>query len=90
MKIVPTTEGPGTHKTGQLNSMTVARINEILGFTPNVDDDPFKVKYSWQFLVDGELCAVWDWKGSHSFGQFSTYGPCSKLIEVFGNSYSSY
>lgn len=90
MKIEATTQGHGTHKTGTLQSMTVDRINEILGFKPNVDDDPYKVKYSWQFLVDGELCAVWDWKGSAGFGQFSTYGPSDRLEQLFGAKYSPY
>lgn len=71
----------GSFKTGSLpSSITVERINRVLGFAPNVDDDPDKVEYSWSFLVDGEHCAIWDYRGV----RWSTYGPSEIFFELFG------
>ena len=68
--VIPNSKAGG-HKTGELNDITVEQINEILGFAPNVDDDPDKVKHSWGFKVDGVHCAIWDYKG----WRWITYGP---------------
>ena len=78
----------GGHKTGELNDITPAMITEILGFGPNVDDDPDKVKHSWGFEVDGELCGIWDYKGSHHIGMFSTFGPDRVFRALFSPYYS--
>jgi len=77
----------GSHRTGSLYDINVSTINRILGFEPNQDDDPDKVVNSWGFIVDGEKCAVWDYKGSHEFGQFSTYGPNEVFEKLFGTNY---
>ena len=71
MKIVPFNQ-PGAYCMGNIDEgYTVKEINKILGFEPNVQDDPDKVKYSWGFKVDGQPCGIWDYKGS----RWSTYGP---------------
>lgn len=63
---------PGDHRTGSIDSAyTVREINEILGFRPNVQDDPGKVKHSWGFTVDGQRCGIWDYRG----GRWSVFGP---------------
>jgi len=70
----------GTSWTKQLSSdYTVADITRILGFKPNCEDDTSKVKYSWLFTVNGNLCGIWDYKGS----RWSAYDPDNMLNELF-------
>jgi len=88
LKIVPVSD-VASHKTGRIVGLSKAEIDRILGFKPNVADDPGKVKHSWGFNVQGNDCAVWDWKGSHKLKEWSAYGPDSVLREVFGTSYVS-
>ena len=75
-----------SHKTGSLSSdWTVDQISEILGFTPNYEDDPDKVEFSWAAsvfdTVTGESAdiAIWDYKGS----RWSTYGSPDVLGKLF-------
>lgn len=80
MRIQPIDE-PGAHATGSLSSsLTVDQINKVLGFAPNVRDDPDKVKHSWGFLADGEPCGIWDYRGR----RWSTYGPPEIFRQLFG------
>lgn len=88
LKIVPV-DNVGSHKTGRIVGLTKAQIDKVLGFKPNVADDPYKVKYSWAFNVQGNDCAIWDWKGSYKLNEFSAYGPDTVLREVFGTNYVS-
>ena len=74
-------------KTGALVETTRADVERLLGFPPNVRDDVGKVTCSWAFTVDGEPCAVWDWKGSLKVRQLSTWGPESALRKVFAERY---
>ena len=60
-------------------------IEEALGFPPNQSDDADKVTASWAFTVDGELCAVWDYKGSFLIKRASAFGPKNALMKVFGD-----
>jgi hypothetical protein len=73
----------GASRTGTLYDINVATITEVLGFAPNVDDDPYKVENSWGFEIDGRKFGIWDYKGSHHCGQFSTYGDSSVLAKLF-------
>jgi len=73
----------GASKTGTLYDINVATITQILGFGPNIDDDPSKVVNSWGFEIDGKKFGIWDYKGSHLFGQFSTYGNPEVLSKLF-------
>ena len=75
----------GSHKTGGLRNINVHKITAILGFAPNIADDPDKVVSSWGFTVNGIKCGIWDYKGSHKYGQFSTYGPSHIFTELFGS-----
>jgi len=82
MKIVPINK-PGDYRTGAIVGYTVAEISAILGFKPNVLDDPDKVKYSWGFAVDGVFCGIWDYKGSYKSRYYSTFGPDEVFQKLF-------
>jgi hypothetical protein len=73
----------GEFKTGALYDINVDTITEVLGFAPNVADDPHKVVNSWGFEIDGHKFGIWDYKGSHHAGQFSTYGDAEVLSKLF-------
>ena len=73
----------GEFKTGALYDINVDTITEVLGFAPNVADDPHKVVNSWGFEIDGHKFGIWDYKGSHHAGQFSTYGDAGVLSKLF-------
>ena len=80
MKIEPTTKFIASHKQGSIH-VTKEQIVKVLGFEPNVDDDAGKVVNSWGFTIDGEDAAIWDWKGSERFNEFSYFNP--KVLELF-------
>jgi hypothetical protein len=86
MKIKPFNKVGGCRQ-GLLKNITVSEISQILGFGPNCKDDPYKVVNSWGFKVDGIHCGIWDYKGSHKFKQFSTYGPDLVFETIFGEHY---
>ena len=69
----------GSYRTGSLPwQLSVAEIVAVLG-EPNIADDPDKVDYSWGFTLDGELCGIWDYKGS----RWSTFGDNEKIRKLF-------
>ena len=82
MKIEPT-QLSGSHRTGTLTKYTKEQIESILGFAPNVEDDPDKVVNSWAFTIDGYKCAIWDYKGSHHYDIWSVYDPHNVLEQLF-------
>ena len=82
MKIEATKKFIASHKQGSIHA-TKEQIVKVLGFKPNVDDDPSKVVNSWGFTIDGEDAAIWDWKGSEYFNEFSYFNP--KVPELFRN-----
>ena len=84
MKIVAD-KNAGGHKQGSLVGLKKTDIDRILGFKPNVDDDPYKVKYSWGFTAGGRNCGIWDWKGSWRDGEWSFYGPADTFRKIFGD-----
>lgn len=86
MKIQPNAQ-VRSYRTGTLRGITVGEIQEVLGFAPNCEDDPSKVVNSWGFTVDGRPCAIWDYKGSHRIGEFSTFGPADVFDKLFGARY---
>jgi len=81
--IKPISDLFGSHKTGVLMDINVETITKVLGFAPNFADDPYKVENSWAFEYKGHRCAIWDYKGSHLHGQFSTFGPNEVFKELF-------
>ena len=86
-KVVPHNKS-GYYKTGSLNNITAEEINQVLGFKPNVDDAPDKVVHSWGFKAKGKVCGIWDYRGSHLRGSFSTYGPGNIFMDLFPGKYS--
>lgn len=77
--IAPHSE-PGDSCTGSLPSyISPAEITRRLGFQPNVRDDPYKVKYSWGFTVNGKRCGIWDYKGD----RWSVWDPSGVLHLIF-------
>jgi hypothetical protein len=79
MKIVPVNQSGDfcTHRISE--KYTPEDIVRTLGFESNVYDDPFKVKYSWGFTVDGIRCGIWDYKGS----RWSFFGPKEIAEKLF-------
>jgi hypothetical protein len=93
-EISPCDNIDGTHKQGELRNITAWEIVDLLGFKPNIKDDPTKVVHSWAFKVrpvgsDNQpvLVAIWDYKGSHKAEIFSTYGPDGLLEPMFFGHY---
>ena len=72
-----------TYRTGTIKNYTYNQIVEILGFAPNVNDDPKKVVNSWAFTVDGFEAAIWDYDNSHFVGCWSIYDPHNVLGHLF-------
>jgi hypothetical protein len=82
LTILEEPEFHSTSRTGGLSpSLTVAHITTRLGFRPEHGSADLKVRYRWQFTVNGELCAVWDYKGE----RWSYYGPKDTMAAVFGD-----
>jgi hypothetical protein len=88
--VITPSDGSGSHKTGELTNITVAQITSILGFGPNLPGGDGKVVNEWGFTCDGKEGAVWDWKGSERFNQFSTWGDDKMLANLFGSKYRKY
>lgn len=88
-KPIPYSGHVGSHRTGILENMTRAQITKTLGFKPNSEGDPYKVVSEWVFTYKGFQYSIWDYKGSHKYGQYSTYGPSDGLQELFGANYVS-
>lgn len=82
MKIEPSNVA-GSYCDGVLPA-TISKedIIDVLGFPPNIEEDPDKVTNSWGFIVDGEHeCGIWDYKGQ-CIG-WSTYGPHEVFKQLF-------
>lgn len=87
MNITPINKA-GPHRTGGLAGLNVDQITAIVGFEPNINDDPEKVTASWGFEVLDDQgnthdCGIWDYKGSARARRFSTYGPKSIFVHLF-------
>ena len=74
----------GSYLQHTISGLTALQVSEKIGFPPNQKDDPAKVVHSWGFKANGSACAVWDWKGSQHFNQFSAFGSRETLCAVFG------
>lgn len=84
IRITPIDNLNGSYRTCGLKDITKRQIMEVLGFAPNVDDDELKVVNSWAFNVNGrEVCAIWDYKGSHLYNRWSCYDPAGVLPALF-------
>ena len=85
MNIVPV-DRAGPYRTGTLDLVTPEEIEMVLGFPPNIEDDPDKVKYSWGFEADGKFAAIWDYKDSYKLRVFSIYDPNGIIATLFNRS----
>ena len=83
--ILPAASVVGTHRQHAIVGLTTEEVAVALKLAPNVEDDVTRVVSSWAFTVDGEACAVWDYRGSHLRREFSAWGPASALRKVFGH-----
>lgn len=73
-----------TSKTGRLDErVPVEAIVAVMGFEPNRHSTDGKSVHGWQGEIDGEVIAVWDYKGT----RWSTSGPETLLRQLFGNAY---
>jgi hypothetical protein len=86
-KPIQTDDMVASHRQGILTGTNVAEIDQVLGFKhryirPSEGDG--KVKHDWRFRVDGQDCAIWDYKGSEQYGQFSYFGPAHVYATLFG------
>ena len=75
---------PGSHKTATIFGLSADQVAALIGFPPNVKDDPYKVSHSWGFTADGKPFGVWSWKGSEKRNEFSACGSVGILAEIFG------
>ena len=66
---------------GQLVGFRRNRITAVLGFVPNVEDDPVKIGQAWGFEADGMPGAIWQYKGSPDW---SYHGPEGLFVRLFG------
>lgn len=76
----------GEYHQFDLTGYTKDEIEKILGFPPNINDDPFKVTSSWGFTLDGIPCGIWDYKGF----EWSAFGPEELIREIFPNRSTTY
>lgn len=89
-ELLPNDDGFGSHRTHTISNLPLDVMNACIGFAPNADDDPCKVKYSWAITAQAKdgteyNIAVWDYKGSYDYGcQFSAYGDYEILKAIFG------
>jgi hypothetical protein len=86
-KPIRTDDFISSHRQGIIVDISVKEIDAVLGFkhrylTPDEGDG--KVKHDWRFHVDGVACAIWDYKGSERYGQFSYFGPAQTFKDLFG------
>lgn len=75
----------GRYREHSLSGLTAEAVEALLGFPPNVEDDPDKVSHSWGFAVNGEHCGVWSYRGSEKLGVWSAFGPAEQLRAIFKN-----
>ena len=86
---------PATHfisscRTGTLQNITKKEIEERLGFKNKMkrgESIDGKVTQEWRFTVGKLEFAIWDYKGSAKYGQYSTYGDPDTLRLLFPNNY---
>lgn len=75
-----------SYRQGSLSGPLPREIQSRLA-VPTHDDDPSKVRYSWVFWVflgDAvHTCAIWDWKGSYEWQEYSFFGPTKVMLHLF-------
>jgi hypothetical protein len=79
MPIQRTDRRYGYGKQGTVRA-TAQQITEALGgLGPEGGSPDGKVTKQWHVKIDGSYVAIWDYKGSELFGEFSCYDPDGRL-----------
>lgn len=69
-----------SHRQGRLSSAITARaISARLGMPSKGASGDGKATHDWQFVFDGNECAIWDYKGT----RWSYYGPRAVFESLF-------
>ena len=94
MKITKAKEFFSSFRTGIITGMSKNVINSVVGFKgEKIKSGDGKVTVEWRFHVDGVPCAIWDYKGSAKYDQYSAYMPAyigSALFEAAYNPEDDY
>jgi hypothetical protein len=83
MKLYHVTDRPITnsHRTGTIYS-SLEELKNIIPEECIVRDDSNKVTYSVVFTDGSRIAAIWDYKGSYEYNEFSSYGDQLLLSEI--------
>lgn len=81
VKILPAKTWIASHKQHRLPSdLTAADIqNRLPGIVDQGLSGDEKCTHTWDFLIDGVECSIWDYRGA----RWSAYGPAEVLQCVF-------
>lgn len=90
MQIVRHTDTIGCSKTGELINISEQEITYVLGKpNPTVPGPNIKTNFVWCFNVEDEekvvRCIIWDFNGSDTRSEWSTYGPSNVFSFLFGS-----
>jgi hypothetical protein len=88
MKITKAKEFISSFRTGIITGMSKNVIDSVVGFKgKKIKSGDGKVTIEWQFQADGVDCAIWDYKGSAKYAQYSAYMPASIGRALFAAAY---
>ena len=88
MKITKAKEFISSFRTGVITGMSKNVIDSVLSIKgKKVKSGDGKVTIEWQFHVDGVPCAIWDYKGSAKYNQYSAYMPAYIGRALFAAAY---
>jgi hypothetical protein len=89
MKITKAKEFISSFRTGIITGMSKNVIDSVLLIKgKKVKSGDGKVTIEWRFDVDGVACAIWDYKGSAKYDQYSAYMPAIIGRALFGAAYN--
>lgn len=89
MKIIKAKEFIGSFRTGIITGMSKNAIDSVLKLkSRKIKSGDGKVTIEWQFHADGVPCAIWDYKGSAKYDQYSAYMPATIGQSLFGAAYN--
>lgn len=89
MKITKAKEFISSFRTGIITGMSKNVIDSVLLIKgKKVKSGDGKVTIEWRFQADGVDCAIWDYKGSAKYDQYSAYMPATIGQALFGAAYN--
>ena len=89
MKIIKAKHFISSFRTGTITGMSKNVIDSVLLIEgTKVKSEDGKVTVEWQFQADGVDCAIWDYKGSAKYDQYSAYMPEAIGQALFGAAYN--